>query len=258
MSSNVVQLRDVPSVRDQVSPEEWQARVDLAAAYRLAELYGWADSIYNHVSMRVPGEPDFFLIKAHELLYDEVTASNLVKVDSRNDDVDESMHVNKPGFTLHGGLMRARPDINAAYHTHIPECVAVANQPDGLLPLVQAAMQFWGNVGYHDYQGITENLDERAAIAAALGDGHTLLMRNHGPVTVGKTMRDAFVLMRDLEFACKLQLQQQAAGSNFTMPSKDVLDQYAEQRRNHNAGRGSADWPAWLRRLDRIDPSYAQ
>ena len=258
MSSNVVQLRDVPSVRDQVSPEEWLARVDLAAAYRLADLYNWADSIYNHVSIRVPGEPDFFLIKAHELLYEEITASNLVKVDTRVDDIDESQHVNKPGFTLHGGLMLARPDINAAYHTHIPECIAVANQPDGILPLAQTAMQFWGNVGHHDYQGITENLDERAAIAAALGDKHTLMMRNHGVVTVGTSMRDAFVLMRDLETACKMQLQQQAAGTTYAMPSEDVLEQYAAQRKTHNAGRGSADWPAWLRRLDHIDPSYAQ
>lgn len=258
MSSNVVQLRDVPSLRDRVSPEEWQARVDLAAAYRLADIYGWADAIYNHISIRVPGEPDFFLIKAHELLYEEVTASNLVKVDSRNDDVDESLHVNRPGFTLHGGLMRARPDINAAYHTHIPETIAVANQPGGLLPLSQAGMQFWNNTGYHDYQGITEDLDEREAIAAALADNHTLLMRNHGAVTVGKSMRDAFMLMRELETACKLQLTQQAAGDAYAMPSKEVLDHYAEQRKSHNAGRGTADWPAWLRRLERIDPSFAQ
>ena len=179
-------------------------------------------------------------------------------MDARNDDVDESFHVNKPGFTLHGGLMQARPDINAAVHTHIPECIAVANQPDGVLPLSQTSVQFWNNVGYHDYQGITENLSERAEIAAALGDKHTLLMRNHGPVTVGKTMRDAFILMRDLETACKLQLQQQAAGLDPVMPSKEVLDRYVEQRKSHNAGRGGADWPAWLRRLDRIDPSYAQ
>ena len=258
MSSNVVQLRDVPTLRDEVSPEEWQARVDLAAAYRLADLYNWADSIYNHISIRVPSEPDFFLIKAHELLYEEVTASNLVKVDSRNDDVDESLHVNRPGFTLHGGLMRARPDINAAYHTHIPETIIVANQPDGVLPLSQSGMQFWNNVGYHDYQGITENLDEREAIAAAFGDNHTLLMRNHGAVTVGKSMRDAFMRMRELEVACKMQLRQQAAGDTFTMPSKEVLDHYAEQRKAHDTGRGTADWPAFLRRLERIDPSLAQ
>lgn len=257
MTTNVVQLRDVASVRDNVSAEEWQARVDLAAAYRLAHHYNWADAIYNHVSIRVPGNPDFLLIKAHELLYEEVTASNLVKVDSRNDDIDESFHVNKPGFTLHGGLMQARQDINAVFHTHIPECIVVSNQPEGLLPLSQSGMQFWNNIGYHDYQGITENLDERAAIAEALGEKHTILMRNHGSVTVGKSMRDAFMLMRELETACRLQLQQQAAGSDFVMPSKAVLDRYAEQRKCHNAGRGSADWPGWLRRLNRIDPSYA-
>ncbi|MGB0572399.1 MAG: class II aldolase/adducin family protein [Alphaproteobacteria bacterium] len=241
MSSNVVQLRDVLSVREQVSPEEWQARVDLAAAYRLTDLYNWADSIYNHISIRVPSEPDYFLIKAHELLYDEVTASNLVKVDSRWVDVDESRHVNKPGFALHGGLVVTRPDINVAYHTHIPECIAVTNQPDGVLPLSQSGMQFWGNTAYYDYQGMTENLDERRAIAEAFGDKHTLMMRNRGPVTVSKSMRDAFMLMRELEVACKLQLCQQAAGAEFTMPSKEVLDHYAEHRKTHNSGRGTAD-----------------
>ncbi|MDE0779106.1 MAG: class II aldolase/adducin family protein [Alphaproteobacteria bacterium] len=258
MSSNVVQLRDVVSVRNSVSSEEWEVRVDLAAAYRLAQYYKWADVIYNHISARVPGEPDFFLIKAHELLYEEVTASNLVKVDSRDDEVDERSHVNKAGFTLHGGLMQARPDINAAFHTHIPECIVASNQPGGLLPLAQTSMQFWNNVGYHDYLSITDNLGERAEIVAALGDKHTLMMRNHGPVTVGKSVRDAFILMRDLETSCKLQLKQQAAGDSFAMPLKEVLDNAAKQRKAHNAGRGTADWPAWLRRLDRIDPSYGE
>lgn len=258
MTSNVVQLRDVPSLREQVTPEEWQARVDCAAAYRLCHLYGWADSIYNHISLRIPGEPDFFLIKAHELLYDEVTASNLVKVDMRRDDVDESLHVNRPGFTLHGGLLNVRRDANAVYHTHIPACIAVANQEEGLTPLSQAAMRFWGDVGYHDYQGITENLEEREAIAANLGDKNVLLMRNHGATTLGKSMRDAFMRMRELEQACKLQLEQQAAGVKFHAPSREVLEKAAEQRKSHDSGRGSADWPAWLRRLDRIDPSYRE
>ena len=256
MTTNVVQLRDVPSVRDGVSDAEWQARVDLAAAYRLAHEYRWADSIYNHISMRVPGEPDFFLIKAHELLYNEVSASNLVKVDMRRDDVDEAMHVNRPGFTLHGGLLQDRTDVNCCYHTHIAACIAIANQKEGLLPVSQTAMRFIGDIGYHDYEGITENLEERGRIAANLGDKNVLLMRNHGVVTCGATVRDAFVRMRDIADACELQLRLQAAGTAFVLPSAEVLKTYEAQRKTHDAGRGSADWPGFLRRLDQIDPSY--
>ena len=256
MTTNVVQLRDVPSVRYGVSEAEWQARVDLAAAYRLAHEYRWADSIYNHISMRVPGEPDFFLIKAHELLYNEVSASNLVKVDMRRDDVDEAMHVNRPGFTLHGGLLSVRSDINCFYHTYIAACIAVANQKDGLLPVSQTAMTFTDDIGYHDYEGITENLEERQRIAANLSDKNVLMMRNHGVVTSGKTVRDAFVRMRDIASACELQLRLQAAGTAFALPSAAVLETYVKQRKSHDSGRGSADWPGFLRRLDQIDPSY--
>jgi ribulose-5-phosphate 4-epimerase/fuculose-1-phosphate aldolase len=255
-TANVVQLRDVPSVRESVTPEEWEARVDLAAAYRLAHLHQWADSIYNHISVRVPGEPHMFLIKAHELLYNEVTASNLIKVDSRNDDVDESYHVNKPGFTLHGGLMQVRPDINAAFHTHIQSTIAVSNQKEGLQLLSLAAMRFYKEVGYHDFQGITDDLAEREHIAAALGTKSTLLMRNHGAVTVGKTVRDAYELMKALAEACDLQLRQQAAGVPFVQPGEAILEKTRQQRKGHDAGRGTADWPATLRKLDMIDPSY--
>ena len=256
MTTNVVQLRDVPSVRDGVSEAEWQARIDLAAAYRLAHEYRWADSIYNHISMRVPGEPDFFLIKAHELLYNEVTASNLVKVDMRRDDVDEALHVNRPGFTLHGGLLSVRPDINCAYHTHIASCVAVASQKEGLLPMSQNAMQFYGDIGYHDYEGITEDLEERSRIAANLGEKNVLMMRNHGVVTCGVTVRDAFMRMKAMAEACDIQLRLQASGAEVLVPSTEVLDKQMRQRTTHNTGRGTADWPATLRKLDQIDPSY--
>ena len=256
MSANVIQLRDVPSVRDSVSPEEWQARVDLAAAYRLAHLHHWADSIFNHISVRVPGEPHMFLIKAHELLYNEVTASNLVKVDMRNDEVDESYHVNKPGFTLHGGLLAVRPDVNSAFHTHIPSTIAVANQKDGLQYLSLTAMRFYREVGYYDFTGITDDLAEREHIAAALGTRHTLLMRNHGAVTVGATVRDAYDRMKSLADACDMQLRQQAAGVPFVQPDEAVLEKARQQRMAHDAGRGTADWPAMLRKLDMIDPGY--
>jgi len=256
MATNVVQLRDVPSVRDRVSEAEWNARVDLAAAYRLAHVYGWADNIYNHISMRVPDEPDFFLIKAHELLYNEVSASNLVKVDMRREDVDEALHVNRPGFTLHGGLLSVRRDVNCAYHTHIPACIAVASQKDGLLFASQNAMQFYGDIGYHDYEGITEDLEERERIAVALGDYNNLMMRNHGVVTCGATVRDAFMRMRALAEACEIQLQLQAAGAAFVLPPTEALEKQRRQRVSHDKGRGTADWPATLRKLDLIDPSY--
>lgn len=256
MATNVVQLRDVPSVRDRVSEAEWNARVDLAAAYRLAHVYGWADNIYNHISMRVPDEPDLFLIKAHELLYNEVSASNLVKVDMRREEVDEALHVNRPGFTLHGGLLSVRPDINCAYHTHIPACIAVASQKDGLLFVSQNAMQFYGDIGYHDYEGITEDLEERERIAAALGDYNNLMMRNHGVVTCGATVRDAFMRMRALAEACEIQLRLQASGAEFVRPPTEALEKQRRQRVSHDSGRGTADWPATLRKLDLIDPTY--
>jgi len=256
LNANVDNLRDIPSLRHQAGESEWTARVDLAAAYRLAHEYGWADSIYNHISMRVPDEPNYFLIKAHELLYNEVSASNLVKVDMTQKDVDESVHVNRPGFTLHGGLLKDRKDVNCCYHTHIPACIAVANQTDGLLPVSQTAMRFIGDIGYHDYEGITENLEERARIASNIGDKNVLLMRNHGVVTCGKSVRDAFVRMRDIADACELQLRLQATGAKFSLPSEEVLKTYKAQRKSHDSGRGSADWPGFLRRLDQIDPSY--
>ncbi len=174
----------------------------------------------------------------------------------RRDDVDEAMHVNRPGFTLHGGLLQDRTDVNCCFHTHIPACIAIANQKEGLLPVSQTAMRFTGDIGYHDYEGITENLEERGRIAANLGDKNVLLMRNHGVVTCGATVRDAFVRMRDIADACELQLRLQAAGTAFVLPSAEVLKTYETQRKTHDAGRGSADWPGFLRRLDQIDPSY--
>lgn len=254
--ADVKTLRDVPSRRDSVSPAEWEARVNLAAAYRLSHYHGWADSIYNHISLRVPGEPHMFLIKAHELLYTEVTASNLVKVDMRHDHVDESLHVNRPGFTLHGGLLAARADINSAFHTHIASTIAVANQKTGLQHLSNAGIRFYKNVGYHDFEGITEDLEERDRIAAALGTKSVLLMRNHGAVTVGRTVRDSYELMKALDEACDLQLRQQAAGADYVQPSEAVMERTRQQRASHDTGRGSADWPATLRKLDAIDPGY--
>ena len=237
------------------SPAEWQARIDLAATYRLIAYYGWSDVIYNHSSMRVPGEERKFLIKRHELLYTEVTASNLVKV-SMNDDLDESAGVNRPGFTLHGGVLSARPDVNCAVHVHTETGMALAGLKHGLRMVSQAAIRFYNRIGYHDYEGITEDFGERARINTALGKNRALIMCNHGLLTVGKTTREAFVLMKSLLDAADIQLKMEATGGALIEIPDAICEKTAHQYEHHDSGRGSADWPAYLRMLDGIDSGW--
>jgi ribulose-5-phosphate 4-epimerase/fuculose-1-phosphate aldolase len=238
-----------------ISPAEWEARLDLAATYRLVAHYGWDDVIYNHSSMRVPGEERKFLIKRHELLYTEVTASNLVKV-SMDDDLDESAGVNRPGFTLHGGVLSGRPDVNCAVHVHTETGMAIGGLKEGLRMVSQAAIRFYNRVGYHDYEGITEDFSERARINKALGSNRALIMRNHGLLTVGKTTREAFVLMKALIDAAEIQLKLEATGSALNEIPAAICEKTAHQYEHHDSGRGSADWPAYLRMLDGIDSTW--
>ena len=238
-----------------VSAEEWQARVDLAAVYRLVAHHGWDDVIYNHCSMRVPGEPRKFLMKQHELLWTEVTASNLVKVDM-HDDLDESAGVNRPGFTLHGGVLRGRADVNCAVHVHTATGMALAGLKSGLRMVSQEAVRFYGCIGYHPYEGITEDFGERERITRHLGDNRALIMHNHGVLTVGKTAREAFILMKHLMEAAEIQLRMEATGSQLIEIPRDICEKVAAQYQSHDSGRGAADWPAYLRILDKIDPSY--
>lgn len=238
-----------------MSAEEWQARVDLAAVYRLVAHYGWDDVIYNHASMRVPGEPRMFLMKRHELLYTEVTASNLAKV-SMDEDLDEKSGVNRPGFTLHGGVLSARPDVNCALHIHTPGGVAIGALKEGLRMVSQQAIRFHNRVGYHDYEGITEDFAERERINKDLGQNKALIMRNHGLLTVGKSARDAFILMDFLTEAADIQLRLEATGKEMVEVPPAICEKTAVQYEHHDAGRGSADWAAYLRILDNIDTSY--
>jgi ribulose-5-phosphate 4-epimerase/fuculose-1-phosphate aldolase len=240
-----------------MAPDEWQARVDLAAAYRLIAHYGWGDVIYNHSSMRVPGEERKFLIKRHELLYNEVTASNLVKV-SMDDDLDETAGVNRPGFTLHGGVLSGRPDVNCAVHVHTDLGMAISGLKSGLRMVSQPAVRFYQRVGYHAYEGITEDFEERARINRDLGRNRALIMHNHGLLTVGRTVREAFVLMKYLIEATHIQLMMQATGEELIEIPAAICAKTAEQYERHDSGRGSADWPAYLRMIDRIDPGYDQ
>jgi ribulose-5-phosphate 4-epimerase/fuculose-1-phosphate aldolase len=238
-----------------ISPAEWQARLDLAATYRLISHYGWGDVIYNHSSMRVPGEERKFLIKRHELLYTEVTASNLVKV-SMDDDLDESAGVNRPGFTLHGGVLAARSDVNCAVHVHTETGMALAGLKHGLRMVSQPAVRFHNRIGHHAYEGITEDFGERARINAALGCNRALILHNHGLLTVGKTAREAFVLMKSLLEAADIQLRMEATGGALIEIPAAICEKTAHQYEHHDSGRGSADWPAYLRMLDGIDTGW--
>lgn len=238
-----------------IAPAEWQARIDLAAVYRLIAHYGWGDVIYNHSSLRVPGEERKFLIKRHELLYEEVTPANLVKV-SMDDDLDESAGVNRPGFTLHGGVLAARPDVNCAVHVHTETGMAIAGLEHGLRMVSQPAVRFYNRVGYHDYEGITEDFGERERINNAMGKNRALIMRNHGLLTIGRTAREAFVLMKALIEAAEIQLRMEATGGALVEIPPAICEKTARQYEHHDAGRGSADWPAYLRMLDAIDPKW--
>lgn len=238
-----------------MSVEEWQARTDLAAVYRLCHHWGWGDLIYNHCSMRVPGEPKMLLMKQHELMWEEVTASNLRKVDMTAD-LDERAGVNRPGFTLHGGILQGRPDVNCVVHVHTDRGMALAGLKNGLRMVSQQALRFYKRIGYHPYEGITEDFAERERILKHLGQNRALIMHNHGFTTVGKTAREAFILMKYLMSAAEIQLRIEATGGEAIEIPADICEKTAAQFETHDAGRGSADWPAYLRLMDRVDPSY--
>ena len=232
-----------------------QARLDLAAVYRLLAHHGWGDVIFNHASMRLPSNPRHFLIKQHELLYTEVTASNLVAV-SMDDDLDEGSGVNRPGFTLHSGVLRARPDVNCSVHVHPEEGVALSGLRHGLRMLSQNAMRFYNRVGYHDYEGLTDSFDERDRIAAALGKNRALIMRHHGIATVGETAREAFSLMKEFCRAARIQLMMESTHASVLEIPAETCERVAAQYEKHDKGRASAEWPAYLRLLDKIDPGF--
>ena len=249
----------IPSMRDRVSAEEWQARTDLAACYRLVALHGMNDLVYNHVTARVPGEEGHFLINAYGYAYEEVTASSLVKIDFDGKVVLDSgtgYGINRAGFVIHSAVHRARHDVGCVIHTHSPAGMAVSALACGLLPLTQNAM-FFGEIGYHDYEGPAVDLDEQARLVRDLGTGAALVLRNHGLLTAGSTVCEAFVVMHWLEKACQAQLMAMACNAPLNMPAAEVVkltnDRYKPgQRRNIT----ELEWPAMLRMLERRDPSY--
>lgn len=245
-----------------VAEAEWEVRVALAASYRLVDLQGWSDMTSTHISARVPGPEHHFLINPHGMLFDEITASSLIKVDLHGKVVNPSDYqVNPAGFVIHSAIHMARPDAMFALHTHTAAGVGVASQRDGLLPITQQALAIMGDVAYHGFEGPALRLDERSRIVNDLGDRRILFLRNHGLLTLGRTAGEAFMAMYRAERACRFQLAFQAAGAALSPIPEDIQDSTASRGRKAFWNGGALDpdrleWPALLRRLDRIDPGY--
>ena len=247
-------------VREQVSAEEWQARVDLAALYRLTALYKWDDLIFTHISMRVPGPEHHFLINPYGFLFEEITASSLVKIDLQGNKVMDSPHpINPAGFTIHSAVHEVREDAMCVYHTHTLYGVAVSAQKNGLLPISQQSLFPLSSLGYHDYEGVALNDEEKPRLVADLGTNNALILRNHGLLTVGKTGADAFQMMYILEAACRAQILAQSGGGELVMIPTPILQGIKAQAAQVMKGiGGNLAWPGLLRKLERIDPSYQE
>lgn len=251
---------DQISVQSQVSAEEWALRVNLAACYRIIAMYGWDDLIFTHISARVPGPDDHFLINAYGLLFEEMTASSLVKVDLNGDIVLDTPHIINPaGFTIHSAVHAARHDAGCVLHTHTRAGVAVSAQTDGLLPISQISLFPFASLAYHDYEGIALNEDEKPRLVADLGDKNFLILRNHGLLTVGPTIPDAFLFMYALETACQTQIAALAGGVPLTRVNDAIVSGIQAQVDAVLKGVGAdLAWPGLLRKLDRQDPSYRE
>lgn len=252
----------ISSMKALCSEEEWTARVDLAACYRLVEMYGMSDMMANHISARVPGEEGTYLINPYGMMYEEITASSLIKVDldgnvlSKPDFGALDYGINKAGAVIHGAIHGARPEVGCVIHTHSWASMAVSSLECGLLPITQTAMRFL-KIGYHDYQGVVLKTEEQESLIRDLGTGEALILRNHGALTVGRTVGEAFNWMHRLELACRSQLAAMACNSPFVNVPQAVLE---ETWNNYQPGTrrpyGLMEWPALLRKLDRIDPGY--
>ncbi len=246
------------SLRDQVTAEEWQLRVDLAACYRLIAMYGWDDLVFTHVSARVPGPEEHFLINAYGMLFEEMTASSLVKVDLDGQKVLESPYpVNPAGFVIHSAVHEARPDVGCVLHTHTRAGVAVSTQKDGLLPISQTSLFPYATLAYHDYEGVALSDDEKPRLVADLGNNNALMLRNHGLLTTGTTIADAFLMMYVFETACQIQVMAQSSGGELIPVPQPIVDGIQAQAEQVTKGLGGQlIWPGLLRKLDRTDPSF--
>jgi len=248
---------EIASLRQVVSAEEWALRVELAACYRLVALYGWSDLVFTHISARIPGPEHHFLINPYGLMFDEITASSLVKVDQEcNKLIDSPFPVNPAGFNIHSSIHQARDDAACVMHTHSRAGVAVSAQKCGVLPISQQSTFVLASLAYHDYEGVALREDEKPRLQADLGDKTYLMLRNHGLLVVGRTIPDAFLSMYIFENTCRIQIDAQAGGELVYVNPK-ILDGMAQVMKTVSNGQGAnIAWPALLRRLDRIDPGY--
>ncbi len=248
------------TVREQISDEEWQIRVNLAACYRLIAAYGWDDLVFTHVSARAPGPDEHFLINAYGLLFEEMTASCLVKIDLGGEKVLDSPYaVNPAGFVIHSAVHEARQDVACVMHTHTRAGIAVSAQAGGLLPISQTSLFPLVSLAYHDYEGIALNEDEKPRLVADLGGNNAMILRNHGLLTTGKTIADAFLMMYVLETACQIQLLAQSTAGELIQVAQPIVAGIQAQAEQVTRGLGgNLVWPALLRKLDRIDPSFRE
>ena len=247
-------------VRQQISDEEWQVRVDLAAAYRLVAHYGWDDLIFTHLSARVPGPEHHFLINPYGMMFEEITASSLVKIDLQGAIVSPSPYfVNPAGFTIHSAVHAAREDALCVIHLHTLHGIAVSAQKNGLLPISQQSLFALASLGYHGYEGLALNEDEKSRLVADLGNNNNLILANHGLLTVGRTPAEAFLSMYILESACRIQILAQSGGTALQSIADPILEKVASQLGAVTVGQGAQlAWPGLLRKLDRMDSSYRE
>jgi ribulose-5-phosphate 4-epimerase/fuculose-1-phosphate aldolase len=254
----MTQQKSSTSVRDRVTPEEWDQRVALAAAYRLVAHFHWDDLIFTHLSARVPGPDHHFLINPYGMTFDEITASDLVKVDLRGEKVMDSPHaVNPAGFTIHSAIHAAREDAKCVLHVHSVNGTAVSAQKGGVLPVSQQSIFVLSSLAYHDYEGVALREDEKQRLVRDLGDKNFFMLRNHGLITVAGNVPDAFLLLYVFEAACTIQVRAQAGGGELVPIDPRIIATAQQQAATvTNTALGALAWPALLRKLDRIDPSY--
>ena len=255
MSPAEARLKEVPSG---MTDAEWTQRVNLAAAYRLVAHYGWDDLVDTHISARVPGPEHHFLINPYGLMFDEITASSLVKVDLGGNKVMASAHeINPAGFTIHSAIHQARENATCVLHVHSVNGTAVSAQKDGLLPISQQSIFVLSSLAYHDYEGVALREDEKPRLVRDLGAKNFFMLRNHGLITVAETLPDAFLFLYTFESACMIQLRAQAGGRDLIAIDPRIIATAQQQAATvTNAAGGALAWPALLRKLDRIDPSY--
>ena len=255
---SVTPISNEVEVRKQITEAEWQQRVDLAACYRLTAHFGWDDLIFTHMSARVPGPETHFLINPYGLMFEEMTASSLVKVDlDGNIVMDSPYQINPAGYTIHSAIHQVRHDAHCVMHLHTNAGVAVSCQPDGLLPISQQSMFPLTSLAYHDYEGLALNPEEKGRLQQDLGDSDFMILRNHGLLTVGESIPDAFLRMYILQRSCEVQVMAQSGDKALLMVPSSILDGFQSQMRQvtRNAG-GQLAWPGLLRKLDRMDPSF--